>query len=50
LVVKRAMVEASVAKARHADIYDSASGIVFLATPHRGSSKASIGKMLVNFS
>jgi triacylglycerol esterase/lipase EstA (alpha/beta hydrolase family) len=50
LVVKRAMVEASAAKARHADIYDSASGIVFLATPHRGSSKASIGKMLVNIS
>ena len=50
LVVKRVMVEASAAKARHADIYDSASGIVFLATPHRGSSKASVGKMLVNHS
>lgn len=44
------MVEASLAKARHADIFASAFGIVFLATPHRGSSKASIGKMLVNIS
>ena len=44
------MVEASPAKARHADIFDSAFGIVFLATPYRGSSKASIGKMLINIS
>ena len=50
LVVKRAMIEASPAKARHVDIFNSACGIVFLATPHRGSSKASIGKMLVNIS
>ena len=50
LVVKRAMVEASPARARHVDIYDSAVGIVFLATPHRGSSKASVGKILVDIS
>ncbi|KAL9628880.1 MAG: hypothetical protein Q9164_007118, partial [Protoblastenia rupestris] len=50
LVVKRAIVEASPVKSRHFDIFNAASGIVFLATPHRGSSKASIGKMLVNIS
>lgn len=44
------MVEASLTKARHADVYDSAVGSIFLATPHRGSPTASIGKILVNIS
>ena len=42
------MVDASRADARHSNIYISTFSIFFLATPHRGSAKADIGKILVN--
>ena len=49
LVVKRALIEAS----RHpsagiSDVYRYTSGILFLGTPHRGSSSADLGLILPN--
>ena len=42
------MTYTSHADGRHFNIYISTFGILFLATPHRGSVRANIGKFLVN--